>query len=96
MVVSKRWFELLSGEQISLPPFNLNLASFLPQLYLILTYFLLLFNLNLTSASSGISNHGLETTVYRPLVTGRKIFMFLCLFSPDYYEVDILDYCVAC
>ena len=25
------------------------------------------FNLNLTSASSGISNHGLKTTVYRPL-----------------------------
>ena len=28
---------------------------------------LLIYNLNLNSASSGISNHGLEATVYRPL-----------------------------
>ena len=58
---------VLSGDRIPLPPFYLNLTSLLPQCYLILTSFLPLFNLNLTSASSGISNHGLETTVYRPL-----------------------------
>ena len=45
----------LSGEQISLPLFNLNLTPFLPQFYLILISFL-------------VSNHGLQTTVYRPLV----------------------------
>ena len=56
-----------SGDWIPPPPFNLNLTSFLPQFYLMLTSFLPLFNLNLTSASSGISNHGLETTVYIPL-----------------------------
>ena len=72
MVVSKRWFEFLSGDRIPLPPFYLNLTSFLPQFYLILASFLPLFNLNLTSASSEISNHGLETTVYRPLVLGHS------------------------
>ena len=55
------------GSEIPLPPFDLNLTSFLPQFYLFLTSFLPLFNLNLTSASSRISNHGLETTVYRLL-----------------------------
>ena len=59
---------VLSGDRNPLPPFHLNLTSFLTQLYLILTSILPLFNLNLTSASSGISSHGLETTVYRPLV----------------------------
>ena len=59
---------VLSGQRIPLPPFNLNLTSFLPQVYLILTSLLPFFNLNLTSASSGISNHGLETTVYIPSV----------------------------
>ena len=43
-----------------LPPFYLNFTSFLP-----------LFNLNLTSASSRLSNHGLETAVYIPLDFGR-------------------------
>ena len=60
---------VLSGEQISLPPFYLNLTPFLSQFYLILTFFLPLFNLNLTSARFEISNHGLETTVYRPLTS---------------------------
>ena len=58
---------VLSGEQIPLPPFYLNLTPFLPQFYLILTSFLPFFNLNLTSAQPAISNHGLETTVYIPL-----------------------------
>ena len=57
----------MSGEQISLPPFNLNLTPFLPQFHLSLTSFLPLFYLSFTSASLGISSHGLETTVYRPL-----------------------------
>ena len=55
------------GNEILLPPFYLNLTSFLPQFYLCLTSFLPLFSLNLTSASSRLSNHGLETTVYIPL-----------------------------
>ena len=42
------------------PPFYLNLTSFLPQFHLFLTSFLPLSNLSLTSASSRISNHGLE------------------------------------
>ena len=54
---------VLCGEQISLPLFNLKLTPF----YLSFTSSLPLFDLNLTSASPGISNHGLETTVYRPL-----------------------------
>ena len=63
MVVSKRWFVFCLDIEFRYPPptsieppFCLNLTSSLP-----------LFNLNLTSASSGISNHGLETTVYIPL-----------------------------
>ena len=51
-----------SGEQIPAPHFNLSFAS----IYLFLTFF----NLNLTSAQPAISNHGLETTVYRPLDDG--------------------------
>ena len=53
------------GERNSATPFLPQFNSFLPQFYLLLTSFLPLFNLNLTSASSRISNHGLETTVYR-------------------------------
>ena len=53
MVVSKRWFEF--------SPSYLNLTFFLPQFYLCL----LVSILNLTSTSTRISNHGLETTVYR-------------------------------
>ena len=66
MVVSKRWFEFCLEIEFRyplLPQFNLNLTSFLPHFNLLLPPF----NLNLTSASSEISNHGLETTVYRPL-----------------------------
>ena len=64
MVVSKRWFEILSGELTLLIPFC---DPLLPQRYLILTSCLPLFYLNLTSAPLEISNRGLETTVYRPL-----------------------------
>ena len=64
------------GNEIPLPPFYLNLTSFLPQFYLVLTSFLPFFNLNLTSASSRISSHGLETTVYRRLVWVLLILTF--------------------
>ena len=77
---------VLSGDQIPLPPFNLNLTPFCTSvLHLFLTSFLPLFNLNLTSASSGISNHGLETTVYRPLVDAISGFSadFLWLIDVD-------------
>ena len=50
-----------------LPQFNLLFTSLLPLFNLVLP----LFNLNLTSASSRISNHGLETTAYRFLVFFR-------------------------
>ena len=79
MVVSKRWSSS-PREQIPLPPSNLYLTPFLPQFHLFLNSFLPFLNLNLTSASSGISNHGLETTVYRPLeymqerILGELIF----------------------
>ena len=72
MVVSKRWFEFCLESKFRYPPFYLNLTSFLPQFYLFLTSFLPFFNLNLTSASSRISNHGLETTVYRLLAFCAK------------------------
>ena len=62
---------VFGGNKIPQPPFYLNLTSLLPQFYLCLTSFLPFFNLNLTSASSRISNHGLETTVYRLLVKLR-------------------------
>ena len=62
-----------SGDRIPLPPCNLNFASFLPQFYLIWTSFLPLFHVNLTSASSGISNHGLETT-YPWIATQRSCY----------------------
>ena len=53
MVVSQQWFEFY--------PFNLYLTPCLPEIYHIFTSF----NLDLTSASSGITNHGLESPVYR-------------------------------
>ena len=65
---------VLWGNEIPLPPSYLNLTSFLPQFCLFLTFFLPLFNLNLTSASSRISNHGLETTVYRLLAKPSEPF----------------------
>ena len=62
---------VLRGNEIPLPPFYLSFTSILPQFYLNLTPFLPLFNLFLTSfltpSEPTISNHGLETTVYRPL-----------------------------
>ena len=51
------------GEPIPAPHFNLNCTSVLPQFYFFLTFFYL----NLTSVQPAISNHGLETTVYKPL-----------------------------
>ena len=64
------------GNEFPLLPFYLNLTSFLPQSYLFLTSFLPFLNLNLTSASSRISNHGLETTVYRLLENfrGKRVY----------------------
>ena len=67
MVVSKQWLEFSGGTDFRYPLLTSVLPSFLPLFYLLLTSFLPLFNLNLTSASSRISNHGLETTVYIPL-----------------------------
>ena len=55
------------GNEIPLPPFYLNLTSFLPQFYLFLASFLPSLSLDLTSAPPRISSHGLETTVYRLL-----------------------------
>ena len=63
MVVSKRWFESCPESKFRYPLFT----YFLPQFCLCLTSFLPFFNLNLTSASLQISNHGLETTVCRLL-----------------------------
>ena len=56
--------------------------------YVILNYLLTsvsrLFNLKQTSASSGISNHGLGTTAYRPLETVTNfLFADLLLCHPD-------------
>ena len=65
MVVSNGGSSFL-GERNSATPFSpqFNLfTSILP----LFNLFLPLFNLNLTSASSRISSHGLETTVYRLL-----------------------------
>ena len=53
-----------SGDRIPLPPFNLSLPPFNLNSTSFECVFLPLFNLNLTSASSGICNHGLDTTVY--------------------------------
>ena len=58
---------VLFGDQTPLPPFNLHVTPFLPQFDLIFT-FLTFLALNLTSALSGISNNGVEITVYKPLV----------------------------
>ena len=65
-MVSKRWFEFCPECKFPLSPFYLNLTSILPLFHLFFTFF----NLNLTSASLRISNHGLETTVYRLLECG--------------------------
>ena len=63
-----------SGEQVPAPQSNLSLASSLtsvfPQCYLSSTSFYLI----LTPAQPAISNHGLETMVYRPLA--RKNLRF--------------------
>ena len=64
MVVSKRWFEFSGGTKFRSPLFT----SILPLFNLFFTFL----NLNLTSASSRISNHGLETAVYRLLALGTK------------------------
>ena len=60
-----------SGEHIPAPYLNLSLASILALLYLDLP-FLTSFYLNLTSAQPAISNHGLETKVYKPLGSFQK------------------------
>ena len=75
------------GSEIPLPPFYLNLTSFLPQLYLFLTSFLPLFNLNLTSASSRISSHGLETTDRRFTDSPKNLFG-LILTSKGYIKIS--------
>ena len=63
----KRWFEI-RPESDFLHPLSTSIE---PQFYLVFTSILPLLNLflylNLTSAQPAISNHGLETTVYRPL-----------------------------
>ena len=82
---------VLSGNKIPLPPFNLNLTVFLPQLYLILTSFLPHFNLNLTSASLGISNLGFKTTVYRPLEFLQAICTVISG-DPGFWEHSFLDF----
>ena len=71
------------GNEIPLPPFHLNVTPFLPQFYLILTSL----NLNLTSAQPAISNHGLETTVYIPLVKVWGLSPKLC--EPPFRLVGI-------
>ena len=62
-MISKRWCEFSGGTTFCYPLFTSILLPF----YLFLTSFLPFSNLNLTSASSRISNHGLETMVYRLL-----------------------------
>ena len=65
--VCKRWFQTMvrvwSGEQISAP----HLTFIWQHFYLCSTSTLLPFYLILTSAQPATSNHGLETTVYRPM-----------------------------
>ena len=56
-----------SGEQVPAPHFNLKLTSIIPLLSLNFDHFLTSFYLILTSTQPAISNHGLETTVYKPL-----------------------------
>ena len=62
MVVSKLWFEFSGGTKFSCPLFT----SILPQFYLCFTSLFLLY-LFLTPPQPAISNHGFETTVYKPL-----------------------------
>ena len=64
---------VLWGNEILLPPFHLNLTSFLPQVYLLLTSFLPLFlpQFNLcfvTNLEPRFGNHGLQTLgdLHRP------------------------------
>ena len=54
MVVSKRWFEFCPESKFPYPLLTSIQPPFLPQFNLFFTFF----NLNLASASSGISNHG--------------------------------------
>ena len=72
---------VLSGDENTLPPFNLNLTPFYLSFASVLPLFNLffyMFNLNLIPVSSGISNHGLETTDDRPLVIfGRMAYRYL-------------------
>ena len=66
---------ILSGEQISLPPSNLNLTSALPQLDLIGTsQFKLCFVRNLEPR---FANHGLQTLGLRIYTQGVKYVFFL-------------------
>ena len=59
-----------SGEQIPEPHFDLKgYLCFTSILHL----FLPLFNLFLTPAQLAISNHSLETTVYKPLVRANRL-----------------------
>ena len=53
---------VLSGDRIPLPPFNLNLTSFLPHLNLLFTSFLPQFNLRFFgNLQPWFGNHGLQT-----------------------------------
>ena len=63
-MVSKRWFEFGPESKFRHPMLTSTFTSVLPQFYLCLTSFLPQSNL---SAQPAISNHGLETTVYKPL-----------------------------
>ena len=70
-----------SGEQIPPPHFNHNLTL----IYLCLTSSSPLFCLNLTYALPAISNHGLETTAYRPLENGYfRVFRNLGFAKPRF------------
>ena len=96
--VCKRWFpnggSSFVRRSLSATPFLPQFNPLFTSVYLFLTSSLPLFNLNLTSASSGISNHFLETTVYKPLDLlrwhvcranfARKIFFFLELLELSY------------
>ena len=72
-----------------LPQFYLLFTSILP---LVNIFSFPLFNLNLTSASSRISNHGLETTVYRLLEFWLEIITFTRHFLPT--NIASRDGCV--
>ena len=78
MVVSKRWFKFHGGTK-----FNSLATSTLP-------HFNLNFNLFLTSVASGISSHGLETTVYGPLATCMKIYREIVAATSCQYLISTL------